>query len=51
VKPNSTDVIDYFNHFSLLGSIEQMFGLHTLGYAGATGLSLFSTSVFNNYAG
>jgi hypothetical protein len=51
VKPNSTDVIDYFNHFSLLGSIEKLFGLHTLGYAGATGLATFGIGVFNNYAG
>jgi hypothetical protein len=28
-----------------------MFGLHRLGYSGAPGLPLFSTSVFNNYAG
>jgi phosphatidylinositol-3-phosphatase len=51
VKANSTDVIDYFNHFSLLATIENMFGLHRLGYAGAPGLPLFSTGVFNNYAG
>jgi phosphatidylinositol-3-phosphatase len=51
VKANSTDVIDYFNHFSLLASIEKLFGLHTLGYAGATGLPVFGTGVFNNYSG
>lgn len=53
VKPNSSDVIDYFNHFSLLGSIEKLFGLHTLGYAGASGLSLFGVGVgvYNNYSG
>jgi phosphatidylinositol-3-phosphatase len=51
VKPNSTDVIDYFNHFSLLASIEKLFGLHTLGYAGATGLASFGVGVFNNYSG
>ncbi len=51
VKPNSADVIDYFNHFSLLASIEKLFGLHTLGYAGATGLPVFGTGVFNNYSG
>ena len=48
VKPDSADVIDYFNHFSLLGSIEKLFGLHRLGYAGTTGLPVFSTGVFNN---
>ena len=51
VKPNSTDVIDYFNHFSLLASIEKLFGLHTLGYAGATGLPEFGVGVFTNYSG
>ena len=51
VKPNSTDVIDYFNHFSLLASIEKLFGLHTLGYAGATGLPVFGVGVFTNYSG
>jgi hypothetical protein len=51
VKANTIDVIDYFNHFSLLATIENMFRLHRLGYSGAPGLPLFSTSVFNNYAG
>jgi phosphatidylinositol-3-phosphatase len=54
VKPNSTDALDYFNHFSLLASIEKLFGLHTLGYAGAKGLPVFgvgAVSVFNNYTG
>jgi hypothetical protein len=54
VKPGSIDALDYFNHFSLLASIEKLFGLHTLGYAGATGLPVFgvgAVSVFNNYTG
>ena len=51
VKPNSFDAVDYFNHFSLLATIENLFGLKRLGYAGAPGLPLFSTSVFNNYEG
>jgi hypothetical protein len=51
VKPNSIDVVDYFNHYSLLGSIEKLFGLHKLGYAGATGLPVFGIGVFNNYSG
>ena len=54
VKPGSIDALDYFNHFSLLASIEKLFGLHTLGYAGATGLPVFgvgAVSVFNNYNG
>jgi len=51
VKANSFDAVDYFNHFSLLGTIENLFGLHRLGYAGAPGLPLFSTGVFNKYEG
>jgi phosphatidylinositol-3-phosphatase len=54
VKPGSIDALDYFNHFSLLASIEKLFGLHTLGYAGATALPVFgvgAVSVFNNYNG
>jgi phosphatidylinositol-3-phosphatase len=51
VKPNSTDVVDYFNHFSLLASIENLFGLHRLGYAGAIALPTFGAGVYNAYAG
>ena len=51
VKANSTDVVDYFNHFSLLATIENLFGLHRLGYAGVVGLPVFGVGVFNNYAG
>ena len=51
VKANSIDVVDYFNHFSLLASIENLFGLHRLGYAGMLGLPAFSLGVFNAYAG
>ena len=51
VKANSFEVVDYFNHFSLLATIENLFGLHRLGYSGAPGLPLFSTGVFNDYDG
>ena len=51
VKANSTDVVDYFNHFSLLATTENLFGLHRLGYAGAIALPTFGAAVFNNYAG
>lgn len=51
VKPASIDLVDYFNHFSLLASIENLFGLKPLGYADAPGLPVFGLGVFNNYAG
>jgi hypothetical protein len=47
VKPRSTDLFDYFNHFSLLGSIEKLFKLKRLGYAADPQLVLFDTSVYN----
>jgi phosphatidylinositol-3-phosphatase len=50
VKPDSVDVVDYFNHFSLLASIEAMFGLGHLGYAANSQLPVFSTGVFNAYS-
>jgi phosphatidylinositol-3-phosphatase len=51
VKPDSIDVVDYFNHFSLLASIENLFGTHRLGYAGIPGLPVFGLGVFNAYTG
>jgi phosphatidylinositol-3-phosphatase len=36
-----------YNHFSLLASIENLFGLSHLGYAGTQGLLTFDTSVYN----
>jgi len=51
VKANSIDVVDYFNHFSLLATVENLFGFHRLGYAGVPGLPVFSAGVFNKYEG
>jgi hypothetical protein len=51
VKHNSIDVVDYFNHFSLLASIENLFGMHRLGYAGIPGLPVFGLGVYNAYGG
>jgi hypothetical protein len=41
----------YFNHFSLLASIEQLFGVQRLGYAASTGVTPFGASVWTNYSG
>jgi phosphatidylinositol-3-phosphatase len=49
VKPDSLDDIDYFNHFSLLASIEDLFKLPPLGYARNKLLSVFDSSVYNAY--
>jgi phosphatidylinositol-3-phosphatase len=47
VKPGSINVTGQYNHFSLLASIENLFGLSHLGYAGAQGLLAFDKSVYN----
>jgi hypothetical protein len=39
-----------YNHFSLLRTIEDLFGLRHLGYAGAPGVSSFEPSLFSPYA-
>jgi hypothetical protein len=46
VKANFVDTLDYFNHFSLLGSIEQLLKLKQLGYAHDIALPKFTASVF-----
>ncbi len=47
VKPGSIDETGYYNHFSLLLSIENLFGLKPLGYASNPALSAFEETVFN----
>lgn len=37
-----------YNHYSLLASIEEIFGLPYLGYANAAGLNPFGLDVYNN---
>jgi hypothetical protein len=49
VKPGSVNAIGEYNHFALLLSIEDLFGLKPLGYAGSSGLLPFDKSVFNAY--
>lgn len=47
VKPGTSDTLSYYNHFALLRSIENIFGLHYLGYAGDPTLSVFDSGTFN----
>lgn len=51
VKPGTQDAIDSFNHFSLLASIESLFGLKRIAYAGDPLLPVFGTSVYTKWAG
>jgi phosphatidylinositol-3-phosphatase len=45
VKAGSTNQEPY-NHFSLLRTVEDLFGLGHLGYAGASGVNSFNAAVF-----
>jgi hypothetical protein len=45
--PASSNATPY-NHYALLCSIEDLFGLEHLGFAGAPGLTCFGKDVFNN---
>jgi hypothetical protein len=49
VKKNSTDLLDYFNHYSLLSSIEKLFSLGHLGYARDPALTAFGSPQYNHY--
>ena len=49
VKPGSEDTLDYFNHYSLLGSVEQLFTLDRIGYAADPQLTLFQPGVVYNH--
>jgi phosphatidylinositol-3-phosphatase len=46
-KPGSINVTGEYNDFSLLASIEDLFGLSHLGYASSEGLLAFNKSVYN----
>ena len=47
VKPNTWSTTPY-NHYSLLGSIEEIFRLRKLGYARTAGLDTFGLDVYNS---
>jgi phosphatidylinositol-3-phosphatase len=46
VTPGSSNAAS-FNHYSLLFSIEELFGLERIGYAGEEALTSFDASVYN----
>jgi hypothetical protein len=46
-KPGSINVTGEYDDFSLLASLEDLFGLGHLGYAGEAGLLTFNKSVYN----
>jgi phosphatidylinositol-3-phosphatase len=46
VEPGTTSET-YFNHFSLLATIEELFGLEKLGYAAEPAITGFDESIFN----
>jgi hypothetical protein len=47
VKPGSVNETVTYNHYSLLLTIEELFGLEKLGYAGEPALLPFDETVFN----
>lgn len=47
VKPNTSNSTPY-NHYSLLASMEEIFGLRKLGYARADGVKPFGLDVYNS---
>ncbi len=47
VKPGTSDLVDYYNHYSLLATIENLFALKRLGYAGDLSLPVFDAAIFN----
>jgi phosphatidylinositol-3-phosphatase len=47
VEPGSVEESGYYNHFSLLRSIEELLGQEPLGYAASPALTGFESSVFN----
>jgi phosphatidylinositol-3-phosphatase len=49
VSPGVPEVTDYYNHFSLLASIEDSFGFKRLGYAAAKSLPVFGAGVWTAY--
>lgn len=49
VKPGTVEAIDYYNHFSLLATIQSIFGLKRLGFAADRSLPVFDSVIFNRH--
>jgi hypothetical protein len=49
ILPKTVNSTGYYNHFSFLRSIEDLFGLQPLGYAGAPNLPVFDSTVYTGY--
>jgi NADPH-dependent 7-cyano-7-deazaguanine reductase QueF-like protein len=49
VTPGIPEVTDFYNHFSLLASIEDSFGFKHLGYASVKSLPVFGSGVWTAY--
>jgi phosphatidylinositol-3-phosphatase len=47
VAPGTVDETGYFNHYSLLRSIEELFGQQPIGYAAEPAVTGFDSSVYN----
>jgi hypothetical protein len=50
VKPGSSDLTDYFNHFSLLAEIEQLFKLHLIADADNVSLPRFPVELYDYHS-
>jgi phosphatidylinositol-3-phosphatase len=48
VKAGSVNETSYYNHFSLLHSFEELFGLQPIGYAANPALTGFESGIYNN---
>jgi phosphatidylinositol-3-phosphatase len=50
IAPGTVSQTSY-NHYTMLGSVENLFGLSHLGYAGLPGETYFSSDIFNRACG
>ncbi len=48
VLPGSVNESGYYNHYSMLRSIEELFGLPAIGYAAEPAILPFDEAVYNN---